>query len=81
MVPAGLFVFNSRREVIPVEEYILRLIRAGYKADNAWSSCMQYLQSRDYDGLEAFIARAERGKHCGADVVEEVLAQVGLETI
>lgn len=42
-----------------MEEYITRLMAIGYQAPNAWNIVVSFLKERDYDGLEAYVARQE----------------------
>lgn len=42
-----------------MEEYITRLMALGFQAPNAWNIVFSFLKERDYDGLEAYIARKE----------------------
>ena len=46
-----------------MEEYITRLIAIGFYAPSAWAVCFDYFQRRDYDGLEAYIAKIEGARH------------------
>lgn len=34
-------------------------MRMGYTARSAWDLCFSYFSRRDYDGLEAFVAKLE----------------------
>ena len=46
-----------------MEEYILRLVRLGISTPKAWSICFKYFRSKDFNGLEEFIAKREEALH------------------
>lgn len=62
-------------------EYMERLNSCGVPADDAWFIIDDFLSDGDAAGLVEYIENLERNIFCTAEVVEEVLSQIGLESI
>ena len=56
-------LYRNGNEVTLMEEYILRLVRLGISTPKAWSICFKYFRSKDFNGLEEFIAKREEALH------------------
>lgn len=46
-----------------MEQYIQRLLRCGWRIDNAWMIVNDLMRELDFDGLEEFVRREESS--CG----------------
>lgn len=62
-------------------DYTERLIACGLPADDAWMIIDDFLSDGDAEGLLKYIEDKEKSRYCSHDVVEEVLCQIGLESI
>lgn len=62
-------------------DYTERLIACGVPVDDAWMIIDDFLSDGDVGGLLNYIEGQEKSRYCSRDVVEEVLCQIGLESI